>query len=81
MTREGIRTIKIKKDAKGDYQHVRAVFGPHYYVELRRESDGKVTFILGATHHGFGADASEVGGELEDIINEIRRAHPNNMVD
>lgn len=64
MAREGIRAIDTKKDAKGDYQHVRLVFGPHYFVELHRERDGKVTFVLGATHHGFKADASEVGGEL-----------------
>jgi hypothetical protein len=81
MALEGIRTIDTKKDAKGDYQHVRLVFGPHFFVELHRERDGKVTFVLGATHHGFKADASEIGGELEDLINEIRRAHPNNMVD
>ena len=35
----------------------------------------------GATHHGFKADASEVGGELENFINEIRRAHSKNSVD
>jgi hypothetical protein len=81
MALEGIRTIDTKKDAKGDYQHVRLVFGPHFFVELHRERDGKVTFVLGATHHGFKADASEIGGELVDLINEIRRAHPNNMVD
>lgn len=81
MTLKGIRTIEVKKDAKGDYQDVRLVFGPHYFVELHRERDGKVTFVLGATHHGFKADASEVGGELEHFVNEIRRAHPNNEVD
>ena len=81
MALEGIRTVETKKDAEGVYQHVRLVFGPHYFVELHREPDGKVTFVLGATHHGFRADASEVGGELEDFINEIRSAHPNNIVD
>jgi type IV secretory pathway TrbF-like protein len=81
MPLEGIRTVETRKDAKGVYQRVRVDFGPHYFVELRRGPDGKVTFVLGATHHGFKADASEVGGELEDFINEIRSAHPNNMVD
>ncbi len=60
MALEGIRTIDTKKDAEGDYQHVRLVFGPHYFVELHRESNGKVTFVLGATHHGFKAEASLV---------------------
>lgn len=81
MALEGIRTVETRKDAEGLYDRVRLVFGPHYFVELRRERDGKVTFILGATHHGFKADGSEVGGELENFINDIRRAHPNNMID
>jgi hypothetical protein len=36
---------------------------------------------MGATHHGFKADASEIGGELEGLISEIRRAHPKSLVD
>ena len=81
MAPEGIRTVETKKDAKGNYEQVRLVFGPHYFVELHRERDGGVTFVLGATHHGFKADASEVGGELENFINEIRRAHSKDSVD
>lgn len=76
-----IRTIDIEKDARGQYTSVRLVFGPHYFVELHNEKNGKVTFVLGATHHGFKADASEVGGELEKIISEVRSAHPKNGVD
>ena len=56
-------------------------FRPALFVELHRESNGNVTFALGATHHGFRADASDVDGELEQIINEIRRAHPTNLID
>lgn len=81
MVRDGIREVETKKNAKGEYQHVRLVFGPHYFVELHQERNGKVTFVLGATHHGFKSDASEVGGELEQIIYEIRTAHPKNQVD
>ena len=77
---EGIRTVETDQDAQGDYTRVRLVFGPHYFVELYREETG-VSFVLGATHHGFKADASEVGGELERLINEVRQAHPENMVD
>jgi len=40
-----------------------------------------VSFVLVATHHGFKADASEVDGELERIIEEVRRAHPETTVD
>ncbi len=78
---EDIRTIDIEKDSKGRYKDVRIVFGPHYFVELHRNSNGKVTFVLGATHHGFKADASEVSGELEQFINQIRDKYPKNLVD
>jgi hypothetical protein len=79
--RKGIRTVETKKDSRGNYTHVRLVFGPHYFVELHRGPGDSVSFILGATHHGFKADASDVNGELEQIIQEIRGAHPNNLVD
>lgn len=77
----GIRTVETDKDDRGDYTRVRLVFGPHYFVELHREQAGRVTFVLGATHHGFKADASEVSGELETLIYEVRDAHPDNVVD
>jgi hypothetical protein len=78
---EGIRTVEVEDDDDGNMRFVRLVFGPHYYVVLERRDDGKVNFILGATHHGFKADASEVGGELEELIQEIRRGHPQLVVD
>jgi hypothetical protein len=78
---KGIRTVEIKKDADGNYKHVRLVFGPHYFVELHCDANDVVSFVLGATHHGFKADASEVAGELEKFIGEIRAAHPKNLVD
>jgi hypothetical protein len=75
----GIRAVEAHKDSEGNYNRVRLVFGPHYFVELHVEESGGVLFVLGATHHGFRADASEVDGELERIINEVRRAHPQNV--
>jgi hypothetical protein len=78
---DGIRTIDVDKDDEGNASHVRLVFGPHYFMELHREAANRVTFVLGATHHGFKADASEVNGELEGLINEVREAHPGNAVD
>lgn len=77
----GIRRVETSTDDEGEYTDVRIVFGPHHFLELRGEPGGEVTFVLGATHHGFRADASEVGGELEAFINEVREAHPNNLVD
>ena len=78
---EGIREVRVVKDNDGNYKRVRLVFGPHYFVNLDLEPSGKVSFVLGATHHGFKADASEVNGELEKIIYEIRTSHPENTAD
>ena len=78
---KGIRTVETKKDNNGNYTDVRLVFGPHYFVELHRGPGDTVSFVLGTTHHGFKADASEVSGELEQIVEEIRRGYPNNVVD
>ncbi|MFH1033229.1 MAG: hypothetical protein V1806_01865 [Pseudomonadota bacterium] len=81
MKLSGIRTVDVTTNDVGDYKRVRLVFGPHYFVELQEQPDGKLIFCLGATHHGFKADASEIKGELERIIYDIRRAHPETIVD
>lgn len=75
-----IREVNVDKDEVEVIRFVRIVFGPHYFVELRSKGDG-VDFVLGATHHGFRADASKVNGELESIINEVRDSHPDLLVD
>lgn len=81
MAQTGIREVDFKKSKSGTITNVRIVFGPNYFVELHRKPKGKVEFVLGATHHGFHADASEVDGELENFINEVRTTHPGNLVD
>jgi hypothetical protein len=40
MALEGIRTVETKKDAIGNYEQVRVVFGPHYFIELHCERNG-----------------------------------------
>ncbi|CAN5313338.1 hypothetical protein BH20ACT13_BH20ACT13_18410 [soil metagenome] len=40
-----------------------------------------MSFTLAYTHHGFRADATEVSGELERIIDQVRAAHPEALVD
>jgi hypothetical protein len=81
MAFKGIRIVETKKDAIGNYKQMRIGFGAHYFIELHCGRKDKVTFVLGATHHGFKADASQVGGELENFINEIRNNHSDNKVD
>jgi hypothetical protein len=67
-----IGEITTEKKARGGLKLVRVQFGPHYFVEIT-EGKGDVTFVVGATHHGFKADASHVNGELEKLINEFAK--------
>lgn len=72
-----IRNVEIEKGADGNITRVSCAFGPHYFVDVFVEN-GKPVLTLGATHHGFKADASEVMGELERFVNEIKERHPQN---
>ena len=77
---KGIRTVDVD-ERDGVIRRVRLVFGPHYYVELHLKDSDNVEFVLGATHHGFHADASAIDGELEKIIYEVRAEHPGQVTD
>lgn len=81
MAMKPIRELEVQKGEGGAVRHVRIVFGPHHFVELDAKEDGRVEFKLGATHHGFRADASKVNGQLEMLINEVRRSHPDLLID
>ena len=70
-----IENPEVERDAEGIIRSVRLVFGPHHFVEVLHK-DGRIVFSLGSTHHGISADASEVDGELEQLINELMEAHP-----
>ena len=49
--------IEIIRMGGGNIRDLTVHFGPHYFIELR-QVDGRVSLALGATHHGFKADAS-----------------------
>ena len=72
--------VVSETNAYGEVSFASIRFGPHYIVEVRQDG-AKVSFSLVYTHHGFGADASEVNGELESIINDVRRTHPEAVID
>jgi hypothetical protein len=72
--------LHSENDALGEIRLVRIRFGPHYGVEVSRNEEG-VSFRLVATHHGFEVDASEVDGQLERVIQEVRNEHPDTVVD
>ena len=73
-------TVVSETDAHGEVSFASIRFGPHYVVEVRQDG-ANVSFSLVYTHHGFSADASEVNGELECIINGVRSAHPEATMD
>jgi len=76
-----IREINITRDKEsGQYQHVRIVFGRHHYINLKEE-DKQVTLEIGATHHGVVFDATKVGGELDGVIDRLRKDFPRNVTD
>ncbi len=72
---DGIRSLEVIKDISGNTTSVKIVFGPHYFLEVN-EVDNRVKFMLGVTHHGFTADASEVGKGLEEMIWMIKEKFP-----
>jgi hypothetical protein len=78
---DGIREADVQTDANGVITNVRLVFGPHHFVDLQRREDGGVDFVMGATHHGFLANASVADSELERIIKDVREAHSDLKVD
>jgi hypothetical protein len=67
-------------DSAGHVVAVRIRFGPHHLVEVRK-AGGTTSFLVVSTHYGFRVDASEVGGELDQVIGEIRERHPDPAVD
>lgn len=77
----GIRSVNVRRNEQtGKIEHIKIVFGPHYYVILTLKGK-RVEFKMGATHHGFTMDASSVGGELDRLIDEIRKIHPDKIHD
>jgi hypothetical protein len=58
----------------------RITFGPHYYINLTIENN-KQFIEIGTTHHGVKFEASEVDGEFEQIINQLREEYKANKTD
>lgn len=76
----GIRSLEVTKDASGNTTSIKVLFGPHYFLEIN-EVDNRIKVELGVTHHGFKADASEVGKGLEEIIWHIKEKFPETSFD
>ncbi len=78
---QGIRAVRYRKAADGYTDRLRVVFGPHFFLEILAEPSGETRFLLGATHHGVFVDATDVGGELDQIIKNLRSQIPEKTVD
>jgi hypothetical protein len=70
-----IRSVVVEGNRDSGYKRVQVLFGTNYFLEIVDEN-GQISFLLGAHHTGFKADASELQGELQKYISEIQQQHP-----
>ncbi|MEX0803192.1 MAG: hypothetical protein WD688_07740 [Candidatus Binatia bacterium] len=70
-----IRSVVVEGSRESGYKRVQVLFGTNYFLEIV-DNDGQISFLLGAHHTGFKADASEPQGELQKFINEIEQSYP-----
>jgi len=75
-----IRAVVVEGDRERGYKRVQMLFGTNYFLEIN-EDGGQLSFLLGAHHEAFKADASEAHGELETFIREIMERHPDNVLE
>jgi hypothetical protein len=62
-----IRSVVVEGDRERGYECDNVLFGTIFFLEIT-ENDGRVSFLLGAHHEAFKADASEANGELAKYI-------------
>ena len=77
-TAPGILSADIVK-GKGGVEAVVVRLDPHYVVVIT--GGAKPTVSMACTHHGFVAEAFELNGQLEQVINHIRKRFPKLCVD
>lgn len=72
---------KVKRREEDPIKDVKIKFGPHYFLSIKEDIDGELSFNLGATHHGFVAKATKVDDQLEKVINLVRERMPERRKD
>lgn len=72
--------VHVERERTGQITSASIRFGPHYMAQVI-DDGGNTTFQLVSTHHGFAVDASELDGELERLIDDVRASHPHTVVD
>ena len=69
-TAPGILSVDVVK-RKGGVEAVVVRLAPHHLVVIT--GGAKPTVSLACTHHGFVAEAYELNGQLEQVINHVRK--------
>ncbi len=77
-TAPGILSADIVK-GKGGVEAVVVRLAPHYLIVIT--GGAKPTVSMACTHHGFVAEAFELNGQLEQVINHVRKRFPELRVD
>lgn len=75
---EGLRGVEVSRGRDGA-ECVVISLAPHYTVVITGGDKPKVA--LGCTHHSFVAEAFELNGQLEQVINHVRKHFPKLRVD
>lgn len=73
-----IRSVVVEGNREHGFKRVQVLFGTNYFLEID-ENEGRVSFLLGAHHEAFKADASEAKADLEQYIREIMEHHPESV--
>ena len=74
----GILSADVVK-GKGGIDAIVVRLAPHHLVVIT--GGAKPTVSLACTHHGFVAEAFELNGQLEQVINHVRKRFPELRVD
>jgi len=77
-TASGILSADVVK-GKGGIEAVVVRLAPHYLIVIT--GGAKPTVSMACTHHGFVAEAYELNGQLEQVINHVRQRFPKLRVD
>ncbi len=77
-TAPGILSADIVK-GKGGVEAVVVRLAPHYLIVIT--GGAKPTVSMACTHHGFVAEAFELNGQLEQVINHVRQRFPKLRID
>ena len=73
LTAPDILSADVVK-GKGGIEAVVVRLAPHHLVIIT--GGAKPTVSLACTHHGFVAEAYELNGQLEQVINHVRKHFP-----